>query len=146
MTRNHSRPNELIVGKIDDGVAGAVGRMARRDEGAYSSAICNRGATKPAVEPRRKTVVEDSQDTLVKWTLTSSTHPQSSTLVSAVAFNRCSPDSAAFTLGLLNDARQRSWLTDDACLEKTRLLQSKGFRIPKPDANQTFAEYLTAIE
>ena len=50
------------------------------------------------------------------------------------------------TLGLLNDARQRSWLTDDACLEKTRLLQSNGFRIPKPSANQTFAEYLTAIE
>ena len=50
------------------------------------------------------------------------------------------------TLGLLNDARQRSWLTDDACLEKTRLLQSNGFRIPKPGANQTFAEYLTAIE
>ena len=50
------------------------------------------------------------------------------------------------TLGLLNDARQRSWLTDDACLEKTRLLQSNGFRIPKPGANQTFAEYITAIE
>ena len=50
------------------------------------------------------------------------------------------------TLGLLNDARQRNWLTDDACLEKTRLLQSKGFRIPKPGANQTFAEYLTAFE
>ena len=33
-----------------------------------------------------------------------------------------------------------------AVLEKTRLLQSTGFRIPKPGANQTFAEYLTAIE
>src|SRR5262245_16731153 len=29
--------------------------MARRDEGAYSEEICNRGATKPAARPRRKT-------------------------------------------------------------------------------------------
>jgi acetyl-CoA carboxylase alpha subunit len=29
--------------------------MARRDEGAYSQEICNRGATKPATPPRRKT-------------------------------------------------------------------------------------------
>ena len=52
----------------------------------------------------------------------------------------------ASSVSLLNDARERSWLTEDACLEKTRLLQSTGFRIPKPGANQTFAEYLTAIE
>jgi hypothetical protein len=29
--------------------------MARRDEGAYSPEICNRGATQPAIPPRRKT-------------------------------------------------------------------------------------------
>jgi hypothetical protein len=29
--------------------------MARRDEGAYSREICNRGETKPAAPPRRKT-------------------------------------------------------------------------------------------
>ena len=50
------------------------------------------------------------------------------------------------TLGLLNDAARRDWLTEEACLDKARLLQSKGFRIPIPVINQTFAEYLTAIE
>ena len=34
---------------------GGAGWMARRDEGAYSREICNRGTTKPAAPPRRKT-------------------------------------------------------------------------------------------
>lgn len=49
------------------------------------------------------------------------------------------------TLGLLDNARQRNWLTEDDCLRKVRLLQTKGFRIPKPGANQTFAEYIRSF-
>lgn len=36
-------------------MASAAGRTARRDEGAYSKEICDRGATKPGGLPRRKT-------------------------------------------------------------------------------------------
>lgn len=50
------------------------------------------------------------------------------------------------TLGLLNEAKRRGWLTDSLCLEKTRLLRSKGFRIPDPGPNQTFTDYLAEIE
>ena len=45
------------------------------------------------------------------------------------------------TLGLLHDAAQRRWMSDDQCLVAVRTLCLTGFRIRLPGANETFAEY-----
>ncbi len=45
------------------------------------------------------------------------------------------------TLGLLHDAAQRRWMSDDQCLVAVRTLCLTGFRIRPPGANETFAEY-----
>lgn len=50
------------------------------------------------------------------------------------------------TLGLLHEAMQRRWLTDDQCLDKVRALHANNFRIRNPHANETFAEYFAALQ
>jgi len=50
------------------------------------------------------------------------------------------------TLGLLYDALQRGWLTDGECLIIVARLIAGRFRIPKPGANQSFAEYVSGMQ
>ena len=49
------------------------------------------------------------------------------------------------TLGLINEAMCHGWLTDDQCLDKVRTLHANRFRIRKPNANETFADYFAAM-
>ena len=49
------------------------------------------------------------------------------------------------TLGLLRDALENAWLTDDECLQKVRLLRANKFRIRPPHANESFAEYFRSF-
>jgi hypothetical protein len=45
----------------------------------------------------------------------------------------------------MHEGMQKGWITDDECMEKVRLLHANKFRIPKPGANSTFAEYLRSL-
>jgi predicted nucleic acid-binding protein len=50
------------------------------------------------------------------------------------------------TVGLLEYARKNNWLTDDDCLAVVLRLRANKFSIPKPGANDTFAEYVARLE
>ena len=50
------------------------------------------------------------------------------------------------TLGLLHQGLQRKWLTDADCLLRVLKLCDARFAIPRPAANQSFADYFAAIE
>ena len=49
------------------------------------------------------------------------------------------------SLGLMRDAIAAGWLTDNDCLAKIALLKRRGFRIPTPSADQSFADYLATL-
>ena len=49
------------------------------------------------------------------------------------------------TLGVIEQAMKRGWLTDDECLEIALRLRAAKFSIRKPGANETFAEYIRTI-
>lgn len=49
------------------------------------------------------------------------------------------------TLGLIHEALKQGWLTDDQCLEKVRTLHANRFRIRKPNANESFADYFGSM-
>jgi predicted nucleic acid-binding protein len=50
------------------------------------------------------------------------------------------------TLGLLNDAILRKWLTDSECLARVAKLCDAHFNIPRPAPHQTFADYVRTLE
>lgn len=50
------------------------------------------------------------------------------------------------TLGLLNEGLHKSWLNETDCLNSVAKLWSAGFAIPRLALNQSFADYLAAIE
>jgi len=49
------------------------------------------------------------------------------------------------TLGLLEQAVKRKWLTEAACLARIMRLCDAGFTIPRPATHQTLADYLHGI-
>jgi len=49
------------------------------------------------------------------------------------------------TLGILSDAIKNKWCTDDQCIEIVGRLHANGFRIRKPGANESFAEYFASL-
>jgi predicted nucleic acid-binding protein len=52
--------------------------------------------------------------------------------------------SVAGTLGLIQRCIEMGWLTDVDCIEKVEILSRNGFRIRKPGANESFAEYFAS--
>jgi predicted nucleic acid-binding protein len=50
------------------------------------------------------------------------------------------------TIGLLQHAYIRQWMTDDECLEKLRRMKMKGFYCPKVLANDDFADYFSRLK
>jgi predicted nucleic acid-binding protein len=49
------------------------------------------------------------------------------------------------TLGILDEAIKRKWCADSRCIEIVARLHAAGFRIRRPGANETFAEYFETI-
>ena len=50
------------------------------------------------------------------------------------------------TLGLLHQGAQRKWMSDPECLAAVIRLCDAKFAIPRPSLDQTFAQYLAAID
>jgi predicted nucleic acid-binding protein len=48
-------------------------------------------------------------------------------------------------LGILAAGIKRKWCNDDQCIEAVRRLQGNGFRVRRPGANETFAEYFAGV-
>lgn len=51
----------------------------------------------------------------------------------------------AGTLGLLEACRKKGWIKENECMERLSRLRKAGFRIRKPGANETFAEYFSSL-
>lgn len=49
------------------------------------------------------------------------------------------------TLGLLADGLKKCWHTDAECVEIVVRLHTNGFRVRRPGANESFAEYIQSI-
>jgi predicted nucleic acid-binding protein len=49
-------------------------------------------------------------------------------------------------LGLLQLAVERKWMTPPECIARVRQLCDRGFRIPRPAPDQTFADYLRSFQ
>jgi predicted nucleic acid-binding protein len=50
------------------------------------------------------------------------------------------------TLGLLQEAAKKKWMTEADCLARVTQLCDSGFSIPRSAPHQTFAEYLHSIQ
>ncbi len=50
------------------------------------------------------------------------------------------------TLGLLQRAAERKWMTQADCLARVIQLRAAGFNIPRPAPHHTFTEYLRTLE
>jgi predicted nucleic acid-binding protein len=49
------------------------------------------------------------------------------------------------TLGILAIGTKRKWCNDGQCIEAVRRLQTNGFRVRRPGANETFAAYFAGL-
>lgn len=49
------------------------------------------------------------------------------------------------TLGLLKEAIQKEWMTDDECLDAIRRMRQGGFFCPKVQVNDDFADYCARL-
>ena len=49
------------------------------------------------------------------------------------------------TLGILAQSIERNWCTDHQCIKIVARLYASGFRIRRPEANETFAKYFASM-